>query len=650
MRYALRLLACCSLFLTACASEHFSSPSSSSSSSLGSATADDKLSGVVHGGQQPIAGAHIYLYAVSTSGYGSASTSLLQAGPDTLQDSNGVYYTTTNYNGNFNITSADRSCTSSQPAYLYSLGGNPGVFNAANSGAGLMALLGPWANFSSLPTAINMNEVTTVAAAYALAAFATDATHISASSSAQASIGLANTVGTANNLAMLSTGAAPANSQGGNATVPVAEINTLAGILSACINSTDPAVAAPSGACSTLFGTATSDGTSSGSHPTDTASAAINIAQHPGSNVGALFGLVTPAAPFQSVLSTAPNDWTIALTYTGGSLHGPLGLAVDSSGYVWVANSAANCISQFQPNGVPGAEDGYSGNGVEPATCGTGTSGAFNSPSYIAFSPSGNIWLANYSSVTELDFSNGLGYESFLNYTGNYTGGNVNGASGIAFDKNGNAWIANGGYNANSITEFVGSSGTSYSGGGLNSSAGIAIDTSNHVWIGNNNANDISEFNIGTSSFVGSGYAGGQAADAVAIDSGGNVWVANRLYASVSKLNSSGSVQIYYANGGGISYPTGIAIDGANHIWTANQTNNTVSEFDSNGNALTPSSGFKGGLSGPNQLAIDPSGNLWVTDYNNGSGNSLTEFIGVAAPVVTPLSVALKNGQVATRP
>jgi DNA-binding beta-propeller fold protein YncE len=36
----------------------------------------------------------------------------------------------------------------------------------------------------------------------------------------------------------------------------------------------------------------------------------------------------------------------------------------------------------------------------------------------------------------------------------------------------------------------------------------------------------------------------------------------------------------------------------------------------------------------PFALAIDPSGNLWVTNFG---GDSVTEFIGVAAPVRTPL-------------
>jgi len=32
-------------------------------------------------------------------------------------------------------------------------------------------------------------------------------------------------------------------------------------------------------------------------------------------------------------------------------------------------------------------------------------------------------------------------------------------------------------------------------------------------------------------------------------------------------------------------------------------------------------------------IVADPSGNLWVTNYGN---NSLTEFLGIAAPVATP--------------
>lgn len=50
------------------------------------------LAGSLHGGQQPVSGARVYLLAANAAGYGSASTSLLTVGSGT--DSTGTYVTT----------------------------------------------------------------------------------------------------------------------------------------------------------------------------------------------------------------------------------------------------------------------------------------------------------------------------------------------------------------------------------------------------------------------------------------------------------------------------------------------------------------------------------------------------------------------------
>jgi DNA-binding beta-propeller fold protein YncE len=51
--------------------------------------------------------------------------------------------------------------------------------------------------------------------------------------------------------------------------------------------------------------------------------------------------------------------------------------------------------------------------------------------------------------------------------------------------------------------------------------------------------------------------------------------------------------------------------------------------------ARSPATGCRAeALQQPFALAIDPSGNLWVTNFGN---DSLTEFIGIAAPVATPV-------------
>jgi hypothetical protein len=64
--------------------------------------------------------------------------------------------------------------------------------------------------------------------------------------------------------------------------------------------------------------------------------------------------------------------------------------------------------------------------------------------------------------------------------------------------------------------------------------------------------------------------------------------------------------------------------------------------------AVTGTNGYKGGmLSVPNRLDIDGSGDVWVV---NSSGNSVTELIGAAAPVVRPLASAVVGGTLGTRP
>jgi len=173
------------------------------------------LQGKVHGGQSPIVGAHVYLLAANTTGYGAASVSLLTAGTGRTLDSsggptNGFYYVTTDANGDFSIT-GDYSCTANTQVYAYALGGNPGA--GTNPAAGLMAALGncPAAdNFLTTAPYLFVNEVSTVAAAYAMAGFATDALHVSSSGTAAAKLGIANAFVNAAVLETLSTGVANA--------------------------------------------------------------------------------------------------------------------------------------------------------------------------------------------------------------------------------------------------------------------------------------------------------------------------------------------------------------------------------------------------------------------------------------------------------
>ncbi|MCU1253613.1 MAG: hypothetical protein JWQ49_6642 [Edaphobacter sp.] len=68
-----------------------------------------KLTGSVHGGQQPIVGAHVYLFAANDTGYGQPSISLLNAASTGASDSLGAYVLT-DANGGFTIT-GDYACS-----------------------------------------------------------------------------------------------------------------------------------------------------------------------------------------------------------------------------------------------------------------------------------------------------------------------------------------------------------------------------------------------------------------------------------------------------------------------------------------------------------------------------------------------------------
>jgi hypothetical protein len=235
---------------------------------------------------------------------------------------NGDYYVTTGSDGGFSIT-GDYACIAEQQVYLYAQGGNPG--SAPNAALGLMAALGTCpasGNFLSGPAPIpyiTINEVSTVAAAYAFAGFATDATHVSSAGTAAAELGIATAFANAANLETLPTGVALATTPVGSEPAPQAEINTLANILAACVNSdgtvTGPANPTP---CYTLFNNASSGG-SSGTAPTDTATAAINIAHNPFADVPALYGLASSPPPFSPPLSVQPNDFSMAICGDSGA-------------------------------------------------------------------------------------------------------------------------------------------------------------------------------------------------------------------------------------------------------------------------------------------------------------------------------------------
>lgn len=608
------------------------------------------IQGRVQGGQQAIVGAHVYLFAANTTGYGgagiaasssNASISLLTSGTGRALDSsggatNGDYYVTSVTNGAFNI-SGDYTCTGGQQVYLYAVGGNPGLAGGTNNtGAGLLAALGTCpgstgttGNTFSSSLYVVMDEVSTIATAYALAGFATDAVHVSSSGSALAQTGIKNAFLNASNLETLSTGLALASTPSGIATVPQATIDTLANILGACVN-TDGTVAGPTNptACYTLFTNALSGGTT-GTQPTDTATAAINIAHNPAANLAALYALSTATPPFAPALSAKPNDWTIALEFTGGGMNSSESVAIDSAGNAWVVGYDSSVVTEIPVTGtyVSGA---------------LGYQVGLSHPYTIAIDLSGNAWMtsAGTSVITEIS-STGTAVSGSP-----FSGGGLNYPIGIATDRLGNAWIGN--HFGDSVVGFSSAGGLltgsgGYTGSGVIGPQGVAVDGSGSVWSSDNISFHASKFSV-AGTLLGDYTGGGLNLPIdVALDSQGDAWFANYGGNSVTKLSNSGVAATGSPfTGGGMTVCYGIAVDGAGNVWVANfGSGGGLTELSNSGAVLSGALGYTGGVvNSATTAAIDGSGDVWTNSLLT-PPTAVVELVGAAAPVITPLVAGL---------
>jgi streptogramin lyase len=593
--------------------------------------------GQIHGGQQPVVGAHVYLLQANTTGYGAASISLLNASSTGQSDSVGAYVLTTS-TGAFSI-STDYTCSVGSQVYVYALGGNPGA--GTNANAGFLAALGqcPSAgNFAATVPYVWVNEVSTVAAAYALAGYATDALHVSSSGTTLALTGIANAFATAASMVNVATGIAYTGTPAGSAAVPQTTINTLANILASCVNTT--------GGCGTLFAIAKSNG-STGTTATDTATVAINIAHYPGNNTAILYSLLPATPAFAPQLASAPNDFTVSLTYTGGGISKPEGIAVDAAGSVWVANYGSTGVTKILASGAFASGSPFTGAGLGPAEA-------------VAIDASGNAWIANTKNNTLSEFTS---TGTAVSTAAGYSGGGLSAPDAIAIDSKGYVWVGNSTRGV-CLSEFS-ASGTAISGptgyangtgpgeGGCSALESVAIDAAGDVWAVNNDGSAVVEYygssaasNLLGTEIRGIGNGGLTSPTSVAINEYADVWVANggKNAADASAYSDSTGQSLAGPSGytgGGLNVPYGVAADGASNLWFAN-SGGSVSELNSSGTALSPSStGYVStSFSTPYAIAIDGSGNVWIADE---AANAVVEMVGLATPVVTPIVAGLKT-------
>jgi streptogramin lyase len=482
-----------------------------------------------------------------------------------------------------------------------------------------MAALGPCGSIAS-GSSFAINEVTTAASVWALASFMSNGGNVGASCTN--TTGLDNAFVTANELVNSATGASPGAGLPSTLVVPTAKLNSVADALASCTG------AGSMGSCTALFSAATSGSTV----PSNTLDGALSIARAPAANVAAIYALAAANPVFSPALAAAPSDWMLHNTLSGGGMNSPASLGVDAAGNVWASNYF-NTVSEFSPSGGAVFPAGISGSGI-------------NESYGMALDVQGNVWIANEQTTSQ----SGTGDVTELNSSGQaiataITSGGIYFPLAVAADPNGNMWIADYGDSKVSLLSSSGSAISSSSGWGGTSLAfpvAVAVDADHNAWVANQGGllpvTKISADGTEVTNYD----CDCDGASGVATDQGGNVWIANYYGNSISEVNTCGKLEVDAAMGGGLVRPQGIAIDGAGTVWVANYQGNSLSELGSSSSAtagmlLSPSTGFgaDASLLAPYGVAIDASGNLWVT---NSGKNTLTQFIGIATPVKTPLA------------
>jgi sugar lactone lactonase YvrE len=218
---------------------------------------------------------------------------------------------------------------------------------------------------------------------------------------------------------------------------------------------------------------------------------------------------ITPQGSVSTFAGQAGIQGSMDGVGTNASFSNPYGLAIDSSNNLYVADTANSTIRKITPSGVVSTLAGQAGN--YGSLDGTGNAALFGNPRGIAVDTNGNVYVADTSNETIRKITPagavttlaGL-VNSFGIADGTGSGARFNFPTALAVDASGNIFVADDQNSAirkvtpsgvvTTLAGFTGSGGATDGTGNtarFNIPTGVAIDAAGNIYVADNGNNAI---------------------------------------------------------------------------------------------------------------------------------------------------------------